>query len=191
VPEDIMGVPTHALIVHATVVLLPLAALCAVAIALVPALRRRYGLPVGLLTVVAVASVPLAQNSGEKLFDLRSSQFGPGDTTEAGLMEQHADLAHGLLKYTIVLLVGVLIVLAVPALARRRAGERVLVGSGGAEAATEAPAQPAWAKAGALLGILVTLAGAVLTVVMVVRIGHLGSEAAWTEANPSAQGMAR
>ena len=190
-PDDIMGVPTHALIVHATVVLLPLAALCAVAIALVPALRRRYGLPVGLLTVVAVASVPLAQNSGEKLFDLRSSQFGPGDTREAGLMEQHADLAHGLLKYAVVLLVGVLIVLAVPLLARRRAGDRVLVGSGGGNAVESPPARPAWAKAGAVLGILVTLAGAVLTVIMVVRIGHLGSEAAWTEATPTARSAPR
>lgn len=183
-PDDIMGVPTHALVVHATVVLLPLAALCAVAIALVPALRRRYGLPVGLLTVVAVASIPFAQKSGEKLFDLRSSQFGPEDTREAGLMEQHADLAEGLLKYGVLLLVGVLIVLAVPMVARRRAGDRVLVGSGGAEPA--ATTQPTWAKAGAVLGILVTLAGAVLTVIMVVRIGHLGSEAAWTEANPTA-----
>lgn len=180
--DTIRGVPAHALIVHATVVLLPLAALCAVAIALVPALRRRYGLLVGLLTAAAVASVPVAQESGEKLFARRSAQFGPGDTAEAGLMERHRELAEGLLPYTLVLLAGVLIVLAVPVLARRRA-ERVPAGSG--------TAPPDWTRPAAVLGALVTLAGAVLTLVMVVRIGHLGSEAAWTEAAPPARSAPR
>jgi hypothetical protein len=173
--DEILGVPTHALVVHAVVVLLPLAALGGVAVALAPPLRRRYGLLVALLTVVAVASVPVATQSGERLFARLSARFGPDDVAEAGLMQRHHDLAESLLPWTLVLLAGVLLAVAPPLLAARATGELVGVGA----AAPTRPAKPAWRRPVALLAAAVTLTGAVMTVVLVVRIGHLGSEAAW------------
>ncbi|WP_418606701.1 DUF2231 domain-containing protein [Georgenia sp. SUBG003] len=61
------GLPLHPLVVHAVVVLLPAAALGTIAIAVVPAWRRRYGLLVGLVTLAATAMVPVATRSGEAL----------------------------------------------------------------------------------------------------------------------------
>lgn len=65
--DTVLGLPVHALVVHAVVVLLPAAALGAVAIALVSRWRKRYGLLVALVATVAVASVPVAVNSGQRL----------------------------------------------------------------------------------------------------------------------------
>ena len=176
--DDVLGVPTHALVVHAVVVLLPLAALGGVAVALVPALRRRYGLLVGLLTVAAVASVPVATRSGQRLFDRLSARFGPDDATEAGLMQRHHDLAGSLLPWALLLLAGVLLAVVPPLLAR--GGDRGLVGVGAAAPARRAVAtSPGWTKPVALLAAAVTVTGAVMTLILVIRIGHLGSEAAW------------
>lgn len=75
------GLPVHALVVHAVVVLLPLAALGTVVIALVPAARRRYGWLVVALAAVANAAVPLATGSGEAL----AARVGnPGRHAELG-----------------------------------------------------------------------------------------------------------
>lgn len=182
--DSVFGVPTHALVVHAVVVLLPLAALTGIAVALVPALRRRYGGLVLLLTIGAVATVPVAQQAGERLFDRLSARFGPDDVAEAALMEQHADLARQLLPWALLLLAGVALAVLPPLLARRSAGSRALgatVGGGPAraEAAPAPAASPAWTKPVALLAAALTLVGAVVSLVMVLRIGHLGSEAAW------------
>lgn len=172
--DEVFDLPTHALVVHAVVVLLPAAAVGGVLIALVPALRRRYGLLVALVTVAAVAAVPIATNSGERLYDRQSARFGPADVTEAGLMQEHADLGEQLFfPWAVLLLVGVALVVLPPLLLRRRA----LVPAGGGPAPDEP--EPAWVKPVALVAAAVTLAGAVMTIVLVIRIGHAGSEAAW------------
>ena len=188
--DNIHGIPTHALLVHAVVVLLPLAALGGIAVALVPALRRRYGGLVLLLTIVAVAAVPVTQEAGSRLFDRLSAQFGPDDVAQAGLMERHADLAHKLLPWALLLLAGVALAVLPPLLARRQVGARavpVAVGGGaGAEARTEPEAAPAWTRPVALLAAAVTLVGAVACLILVVRIGDLGSQAAWERLNQPA-----
>jgi hypothetical protein len=178
--DTFFGLPTHALIVHAVVVLLPTAAIGGVAVALVPWLRRRYGEIIALTAIVSVIITPIAVKSGSKLFDRRSAQFGPGDDVEAGLMERHADLAHQLFPWVVVLAVGVLLVVLPPLLAPRLAPARAKVAAGGGPAEEEAPpARAAWELPVAVLGTLVTLVGAVLVTILVVRIGHLGAEAAW------------
>lgn len=184
--DESFGLPTHALVVHAVVVLLPLAALGAVLIAVLPRLRERYGLLVGLVTLAAVASVPVATQSGEKLYERQSARFGPGDVTEAGLMQEHADLGEKLLPWALVLLVGVALVLLVPALTR----SRVPAGGGPADRASGGPAdradRPGWVTPVALLAAAITLVGAVGTGVMVAKIGHAGSKAAWERLNQPA-----
>jgi hypothetical protein len=186
--DNIYGIPTHALVVHAVVVLLPMAALTGVAVALVPALRRRYGVVVLLLTIAAVSAVPLAEQTGSRLFNRQSARFGPGDVTEAGLMQQHASLAHHLRPWALVLLAGVALAVLPPLLARRFTGARpagaravpAAVGGGPAAVPDRAyAAAPAWTKPVAQLAVVVTLVGAVVSLVLVVRIGHLGSKAAW------------
>ncbi len=60
------GIPAHPLVVHAVVVILPLAALGTLAIAARPAWRRQLGVWVLLLGIVGVGAVPLAKQTGER-----------------------------------------------------------------------------------------------------------------------------
>lgn len=65
--NTVTGLPWHPLLVHAVVVLVPLAALGTVAIAFVSSLRRRYGwLTIALFAVAAFSSL-IAKNSGQAL----------------------------------------------------------------------------------------------------------------------------
>ena len=66
-PETVFGLPVHPLLVHATVVTLPLAATLLIASVLVPRLRSWAGpLPL-LLAIASLALVPLTTKSGENL----------------------------------------------------------------------------------------------------------------------------
>ena len=66
-PETVFGLPVHVLLVHATVVVLPVAATLLVATALVPRLRVWAGpLPL-LLAVASLVLVPMTTASGKNL----------------------------------------------------------------------------------------------------------------------------
>lgn len=65
----ILDLPVHALVVHAVVVLLPVGALGAAAIAVVPRWRERFGWAVLGIQAAALASVPVALKSGYELRD--------------------------------------------------------------------------------------------------------------------------
>jgi hypothetical protein len=66
-PETVFGLPVHPLLVHATVVTLPLAATLLIATVLVPRLRTWAGpLPL-LLAVASLGLVPLTTMSGKNL----------------------------------------------------------------------------------------------------------------------------
>ena len=65
--QSLFGLPAHPLIVHAAVVLLPLAAICTVVTAVAPRTRRHFA-PVALgLAAVSTLAVRLAEGSGESL----------------------------------------------------------------------------------------------------------------------------
>jgi hypothetical protein len=61
------GLPAHILLVHAIVVLLPLAALLLVLSALWPAVRRKVAGPNAILAVLVVVLVPVTTEAGEWL----------------------------------------------------------------------------------------------------------------------------
>jgi uncharacterized membrane protein len=63
----INGVPLHPLVVHAIVVLLPLATLGTLAIVVRPAWRLRYGPLVVAAAAISTALIPVATASGEAL----------------------------------------------------------------------------------------------------------------------------
>jgi hypothetical protein len=201
------GLPTHALIVHFTVVALPTAAIAAIIVALWPWARRRFGVLVLPLTIVAVALVPVTVSSGEDLYARQSARFGPAETTEAGLMQKHMDLAEALPKWTYLLLVGTLLVLVPPLLgwnrARRSGRARVPVGAG-APVPGDGPARPratgvagrleltgpdapGWQLPVMVVGIVATLVGGILTLIMVARVGEAGARAAWEHINVPTQ----
>jgi uncharacterized membrane protein len=103
------GLPLHPLVVHAVVVLLPLAALGTLAIALLPRLRVRYGPLVTAVAVVATVLVPVATSSGEAL------------ERHVGDPGQHARLGDQLIWFAVPLAVLALLLTLV---ARRADGDR-------------------------------------------------------------------
>ncbi|MFF0232668.1 DUF2231 domain-containing protein [Micromonospora sp. NPDC005254] len=92
-PDTVNGLPLHPLVVHAVVVLLPLAALGVAALAVRPSWRGRYGGLVVLITALATAAIPLATSSGESL------EHRVGDPGE------HAELGDTLIWFALPLLV--------------------------------------------------------------------------------------
>jgi uncharacterized membrane protein len=77
----INGLPVHPLVVHAVVVLLPLAALGTIAIAVRPGWRRTYGWLVVAAGVITIVLLPVATSSGEALEERVGS---PGEHAEMG-----------------------------------------------------------------------------------------------------------
>ena len=65
--DTALGLPLHPLVVHAVVVLLPLAALGVMALAVVPKWRARFALPLLGLLVVGAGSAVVAMLSGNEL----------------------------------------------------------------------------------------------------------------------------
>ena len=70
----IIGIPAHALLVHAIVVLAPLTALLVILCGFWPAARRRLVWLVLALAVATTVLTPLTTNAGEWLYDQSSSQ---------------------------------------------------------------------------------------------------------------------
>jgi hypothetical protein len=148
----INGLPVHPLVVHAVVVLLPLATLGVIAIAVRPAWRRPYGLLVVGCTAVATALLPVATSSGEAL------EEHVGDPGE------HAELGDQLIWFAIPML---RLAAALWWLDRR-------------STATGAVGSARTASAGlvrtvAALAVIAALA----TSVQVYRVGDSGARAAW------------
>lgn len=86
--DTISGLPIHPLVVHAVVVLGPLAALLAVIYAFKPSWRNGLRWPTVLLALAAAGSAALATASGEGLQEM----IGKGDTEAArALVEEHAE----------------------------------------------------------------------------------------------------
>jgi hypothetical protein len=157
------GIPLHPLVVHAVVVLLPLAALGAIVIALRQSWRRRLGLPVLLLAIAGAGAVPVATQTGEQL-----EHALPANPA----IEAHAELGDRLLPYAA--LFAVLVAAAVIAefmTARASSGAHAASAGGGTATATRSRLATGLAVLAALAGIGVTY--------LVVLIGHAGAAAAW------------
>jgi len=154
-PETAFGLPLHPLIVHGTVVIVPLAAVTVLLAVLWPRFRRWAGpLPAG-LAVVGLVLVPLSTSSGENL---------ERSVAETRLVERHAELGDQLLP--------VVAVLAVAAIGLWWAGRRERVAS-------------SWPKAAVAVLVVLAVLGSIGAAVQVVRIGHSGAEAAWSDVGAS------
>jgi len=156
-PSTIFGLPLHPLIVHATVVFVPLAVVAVIAAVLAPRFRRWAGpLPAG-LSLVALVLTPLSTSSGENL---------EHSMPHTELVEEHARLGDQLIPFTIALFV---LAAGFWWLDRRRAP---LTGPG---AKPRSRAVVVTTVVGAL-----AIVAAVGTGVQVARIGHSGAKAAWS-----------
>jgi hypothetical protein len=156
------GIPLHPLVVHAIVVLLPLATLGTVVIAIRRSWRRTLGIPVLLIALVGVISVPVATTSGAQL---------RANLPANPLLDVHADLGSMLLPYA----VGYLVLLAA-AVVVEISTERVPVPTG--SHALRETATSTRSRIATVLAVLAALGGIGVTY-LVVLIGHAGSRVVW------------
>jgi cell division protein FtsW (lipid II flippase) len=99
--DTFQGLPIHALIVHATVVLIPLMALVTVFVAARPRLRKSYAWWVVAVDAVLVVLTWVTIQSGERLEERLGDNPG---------IERHADLGRQLLWFVVALAVAALVV---------------------------------------------------------------------------------
>ncbi len=147
---EILGLPLHPLIVHATVVIVPLAAIGAIAMSLIKFVRVRYGELVLLAAIAAPILTWVTQQAGEDL----SKTF----TKPSAALQKHEALGDTLLWWTLGLLVAVICVyLSQRLMTRDHPRGRLL-----------------W-----IIGTVLSIVFGVITIVQVVRIGHAGATAVW------------
>lgn len=158
-PSSFYGMPLHPLIVHATVVMIPLAALTVLLSVAVPRFRVWSGpLPL-VLSVIGLILVPLSTSTGETL---------ERHVPRTALLEEHTHMAEGLLPWMIALVVasGAMYYLLRRGSEHRNTGRALRIGI-------------------AALAI-VSVVG---TTVQVARIGHSGAKSAWQNTDMSSQGV--
>jgi len=151
--DTIAGLPLHPLVIHATEVIVPVAAIVVTVAALWPRFRRQAGyLPLA-LALASLALVPLSTQSGEAL----EERVG-----ESSLIETHANLAEGLLPWV----VGLVVVAAVLLWWNRN------------ERQAAAARAPRWVAVGLAVAAVLATTG---TTVQAIRVGHSGATAVWSE----------
>jgi uncharacterized membrane protein len=165
-PVFIAGLPLHPLVVHAVVVLVPLAVLTGIAVAVWPAGRQRYGWPVVAVAVLATVAIPVATESGEQLRDRLPN---------SSLIHTHAELGDQLLAFVAPMTVALA---ALVLLDRYRSRTRRADGPG-----TAAAPQARWARPAAIVLAVLTIGFAAVSAVQVVRIGDSGARAVWHDTN--------
>lgn len=154
-PTTVFGLPTHVLILHLTVVGLPVACLATIAVAFRTKWRQKYGLFVAVLDVIMVAVTYATQLAGERFFN-----------ADHGLASLPAVQHHKQLGQTLVYFVIGVAVLMILLVVADRAGyaERHVV----------------MVTVSAL-----TIAASAICLVRVVQVGDSGARAAWGGVIPS------
>lgn len=146
----ITGIPAHALLVHAIVVLAPLTALLEILCALWPAARRRFVWLVLALAAVVMALTPLTTSAGDWLFN---QQPQPSD-----ILITHANRGQWMILFSAGLLVVAIALAALHWLEGRSDKPR---------------------KALAVIVAILAIVVGVWATVGVVFIGDAGAEAVW------------
>lgn len=147
---EILGLPLHPLIVHATVIIVPLAGIGGLAVACLTRARDRYGWLVVAFALLGAILTLVTQLAG--------SDFAEAFQRHTPEMERHFALGNDLLPWTIALFVGtVAVMIGWRQLSdNRRIGRLIL-----------------------LLGMIITVVSAIVSIIQVLRIGHAGAVAVW------------
>lgn len=149
---QIAGLPAHPLLVHLTVVAVPLACILALVIAFWPRARRWFSWGTPVVALIAGISVPLATQSGGWL---------EGRVQMTPVVQKHVDEAHNLLPWMGLLMLAMLAWWAWHAFVTPRANSAGLL------------------RTVAIAGPIVLTVLAFGTLAWVVLIGHAGAAAAW------------
>jgi hypothetical protein len=170
------GLPAHVLLVHAVVVLLPLAAMLLVVTAIWPGARRRLAGPNALLSLLVVVLVPVTTSAGEWL---------ERRVTQTALLHEHTELGDGAMVAALPIAVLALIVWW-------RNREATAVAGTATPTRSRAYLAPASSTVTRVIAA-VALVAALFAVYDIYRIGDSGAKASWngnfsTTANPGPGG---
>jgi hypothetical protein len=146
----ITGIPAHALLVHAIVVLAPMVALLEILCAVWPAARRRLVWLVLALAAVNLVLTPLTTDAGEWLLNQRSQV--------SAVLQTHADRGEWMIYFSAGLLAVALALVALDWLTGRSDKPRA---------------------AAAVFVAVLALAVGVSSIITVVRIGDSGAHSVW------------
>jgi hypothetical protein len=130
----INGLPAHPLLVHLTVVAVPVAAMLAIVAVTWPAARRRLGFAALIVAVIASVAIPSTTNAGEWL----QARKRPSE-----LISRHAELGDQLIYWV------------APARRNRRPGDRI--GGDGVQNRRQRFAVRLARRRQAVIGLLLTL----------------------------------
>ncbi len=160
------GLPVHILVVHAVVVLAPIAAVCAIVYALRPTWRRILAWPIVVLSIVTGITGFVAGESGEAL-ESRVQTLPDFAEPMRQLVEDHASAGDTLkllaVLFMVITLVAVFFVFRSASLWK-------------SPNAVGATAIPRWLQVGAQ-AVLIVISAAVFA--QTVITGHTGATAAW------------
>lgn len=158
--DTFADLPLHAIVVHATVVAVPVTAVVVLLAAVWPRFRRWAGVLPAVLGLLVLGLTPLSTESGEAL---------EGRVGENAALERHASLGEGLLGWTIALAVIGLVLAWVWWRERAARAEDV-----------RRPAVPG----GRAVSLVIAAAALVTSVgagIQVVEVGHTGAQAVWKD----------
>lgn len=155
--DTITGLPAHALLVHAAVVLVPLAAIALAVVGWRSDWRQHYSLPVAIVAVVGAGFAFLAKQSGEPLRNsLRETARSAGERVNFGDHPEQGDTAFVMAFFFAAAAVGVWLI--------DRYGPRYNL--------------PKWAPTAAYG---VALVPALLAIVTMIVAGHSGATLVWKD----------
>jgi hypothetical protein len=149
---EIFGVPLHPLVVHAAVVLVPLVAIGTLLIAFWPKARIRFGWLVAVFSLGGIGATLLARASGEELFESMNEEA-------SATLSSHMSWGNQAFWPAIAMAVGLFAMMLTTR--GRKPDER----------------PPVWYWVSAVVAVL----AAVASLVMIIKVGHSGATAVWTE----------
>ncbi|WP_380161847.1 DUF2231 domain-containing protein [Kineococcus sp. R86509] len=178
--DTINGLPVHPLVVHAVVVLLPLAVLGTILVAVLPRWRARYGGLNALVAVIATALCPIATSSGEAL------EHRVGDPGA------HAELGDQLVWFALPMTLLAIVLWWVQRRHRADTPDVTAVTADAADDTKDPGARGRGPRAVRGLGVVAVLSvvAAVAAGVQVYRVGDSGAEAVWADQMTSAPAQA-
>lgn len=155
--STIMGLPAHALLVHAAVILVPLAAIGLAVTGWKASWRKHYSLPVAILAVTGAVFAFLAKESGEPLeHSVRAAARAAGTDARFGDHPEQGDTAF---FFALLFALAAVAVWAVD-----RYHEKF-----------------AWPKPSGIIAYGVALIPAALALVTVAIAGHSGAKLVWKD----------
>lgn len=161
------NMPSHPLLVHIPVVLVPLATVGVLLMAFWPASRRSLGVVVPVIAAIGAVGGVLAASSGEAL----EEDFREAGQTISVRVSEHAELGETARLMSVVFLLAVLTWVLVARWVRRAGDER----------ATATLRKP---RAVVLALAVVASVGGVAATVSVVQAGHSGASSVWEQPAP-------